>query len=370
MRSSPRLLPLTLLLASCSHEQQAAAPGAVPLTGTVVTRGDFLGQPSSIVVAGEHLVVTDAHAPFIHVISARDGARLTSFGREGAGPGEFRSAGKALVDPRTDGSFWILDVSLRRFSHVLPPRGGTPPKVDQVLNLEPGGPTAIFQADWLNDSSIVATGIYPEGRMIVTDRQGRIQRVIGRRPESPAGKDVPVTVLQHAFTGPITVSPDRQRIAMGTESADRMEIYRADGTLVRELRGSFGFDPVYEVHRQPAGNTMATGDDLRFGYTGMASTAQFIFAMFSGQLRSEGREYSYFGTEVHVYTWAGDRVATFRLDHRARGIAVTPDGQRLYALQWEHEPRVVQYALGSHLHPGSGSGTESGRTALQSQEAR
>jgi hypothetical protein len=156
-------------------------------------------------------------------------------------------------------------------------------------------------------------------------------------------------VLQHAYTGPLTVAPDRQRIAMGTENADRLEIYRADGSLVREVRGAFGFEPVYEVHRQPAGNTMATGGDLRFGYTGMASTDAHIYAMYSGQLRAEGGGYSYFGTEVHVYRWNGDRVATLKLDERARAIAVTPDGEWLYAVQWTPEPRVVQYSVGAHL---------------------
>lgn len=216
----------------------------------------------------------------------------------------------------------------------------------QTLNLDAGGPSLMMKAGWLTDSTIVAAGIFPDGRMAVTDRRGRILRCIGKRPQAPA--DVPATVLQHAFTGPLTVAPDRRHVAMGTENADRLEIYRADGTLVRELRGAFGFDPVYEVHRRPAGNAMATGQDLRFGYTGLVSTSDHIYAMYSGQLRGEGGMYSYFGTEVHVYRWNGDRVATCTLEERARAIAVTPDGRRLYAVQWTPEPRIVQYTLGAH----------------------
>jgi hypothetical protein len=346
MRASALIL-VSVIASACTR---AEAPSeAVPLAGEVVARGEFLGRPSSISVAGDRLVVTDKSAPFVHVLSARDGAHLLSFGRQGAGPGEFRNAAKVLPDPKGDGSFWIYDGSLNRFSYFSVPPGAAAPRLGQVYNLDPGGPTVLLHAEWLNDSTVAATGIFPDGRIAVTDRRGRILRFIGKRPPSPPGQDVPITVLQHAYTGPLTVAPDRQRIAMGTENADRLEIYRADGSLVREVRGAFGFEPVYEVHRQPAGNTMATGGDLRFGYTGMASTDAHIYAMYSGQLRAEGGGYSYFGTEVHVYRWNGDRVATLKLDERARAIAVTPDGEWLYAVQWTPEPRVVQYSVGAHL---------------------
>ncbi len=346
MRASVSLI-LTLIACACGRGD--AVSRAVPLSGRVVAQGEFLGQPGSISVAGERLVLTDASAPFVHVLSAKDGTHQLSFGREGSGPGEFREAIKVLPDVRSDGSFWVFDGSLGRLSHFAIPARAAVPRIVQTVNLEPDGPMLLLQADWLNDSTIVAAGIYPEGRIAVIDRGGRLVRYIGKRPPSPPGQDVPVSVLQHAFTGPLTVAPDRRHIAMGTENADRLEIYRPDGSLVRELRGAFGFDPVYEVHRKPAGNTMVTGADLRFGYTGLSSTDDHIYAMYSGQLRAKTGYYSYFGSEVHVYTWNGDRVATFKLDERARAIAVTPDGQRLYAVQWTPEPRVVQYSLESSL---------------------
>jgi hypothetical protein len=327
----------------CANE--SATPDSQRLRGEIVAGGDYLGPPAGLSVAGDHLLVADASAPYLHVLSAETGAYRLSFGREGAGPGEFREATDVFADVRGDGSFWVFDAALGRLSHFATTAGEAEPGLVRTVNLSPGGPTLLMHAAWLGDSAIAATGIYPDGRIAVTDPRGRIVRYIGSLPPSPPGEVVPVTVLQHAFTGPLTVSPDRRHLAMGTENADRLEIYRPDGTLVRALRGAGGFDPVFEVHRKPGGNTMATGSDLRFGYTGLASTDEHIYALFSGQLRGEGGAYSYFGTEVHVYTWTGERVATYRLDERARAIAITPDGRRLYAVQWTPEPRVVRYAL-------------------------
>jgi hypothetical protein len=333
---------LCLVAGACRRGEPA--PEQTPLTGTVVAHGEFLGQPGDIVVAGNHLVVTDRSAPFVHILDA-EGAYLVSFGQQGSGPGEFRSASKVLPDVSGDGSFWVFDMVLGRLTHFAMPAGAAVPRLDQTLNLELGAVGLLMDADWLSDSTIAATGIYPDGRIAVTNRRGRIVRYLGKRPPFPGGKEVPITVLQHAFTGPLTVAPDRQRVAMGTESADRLEIYGQDGTLIRELRGAFGFDPVFEVHSSPAGNSMATGDDLRFGYTGLASTRDHIYAMYSGQLRGEGVARAFFGREVHVYTWDGERVGTFGLDGRARAITVTEDGKRLYALQWDPEPRVVRYSI-------------------------
>jgi hypothetical protein len=347
MRLRALLLLLFVIVAGCGKDEPAAE--ATPLTGTVVATGEYLGQPSGLTLAGNHIVVTDRSAPFVHVLSAADGTHLVSFGQQGSGPGEFRSATKVLADASGDGSFWVYDLSQSRISRFAMPAGAAVPRLDQTLNLSPAGPAIFFHPAWLNDSTLVSSGIYPDGRIAVADRRGTIVRYIGKRPPSPAGRDVPITVLQHAFTGPITLSPDRRRIAMSTENADRLEIYRPDGSLVREVRGAAGFDPVYEVHSQPAGNTMATGMDLRFGYTGLASTDEHIFAMYSGQLRGDGVARAFFGREVHVYDWAGDRVATVALDGPARAIAVTRDGRQLYAVQWDPEPRIVRYLLDAHL---------------------
>lgn len=62
------LLPILLFtLSACTRGE--AAPEREPLAGTVVAAGDFLGQPSDITIAGNHLVVTDRSAPFVHVLS-------------------------------------------------------------------------------------------------------------------------------------------------------------------------------------------------------------------------------------------------------------------------------------------------------------
>jgi len=346
MRSAALVL-FALHLCACTRNE--APPDGVQLVGEVFAEGEYLGRPESLAVVGDRLFVTDASPPFLHVISLKDGVRQLSFGQEGGGPGEFHSATEVLPDSGGE-SFWVFDSAQRRIAHFTIPEGAAAaPQVTSTLNLVPGGPTYLMQAEWLNDSTLAAVGIYPDGRIAVTDRRGRIVRYIGQRPDNPLGEPVPITVLQHAFTGPLTVAPNRRYLAMGTENADRLEIYLPNGTLVRAVRGASGFDPVFEAARKAAGNSMVTGSDLRFGYTGLVSTDRHIYALYSGQTRGEGGAYSYFGTQVHVYTWSGDRVGTFKLGGLARGIGVTPDGGQLYAAEWAPKPRIVRYPLEERL---------------------
>lgn len=115
------------------------------------------------------------------------------------------------------------------------------------------------------------------------------------------------------------------------------------------MRGGSGFDPVYSVSQTQAGVGMATGMDLRFGYTDLASTSEFLFGLFSGETRGAMPGKAQFGKSVHVFDWEGARVATLNLPERARAIAVTPDGAELLAIHEEPKPAVYRYPIREYL---------------------
>lgn len=341
------LLFVCIAGAGCGKEVAESPP--VALKGTVVTDGEFLSQPRRLLAVGDRLLVADDFAPYLHVLDAQGGKLLASIGKDGGGPGEFRAARELLDAPTRDGSFWIYDSGNIRLTRMAFDQGRDEPRIIEMVRLEPPALTLYMQPVLLDDSTLVASGIFPEGRLTRARITGQPIGMIGKTPAAPAGQDVPITVLQHAWEGPLERSPDGARLALATRNADLIEIFRADGTLVRTLRGGSGFDPAYEIRRGPAGVSMATGDDLRFGYGDLASTDEYLFALFSGETRGSAPGMAQFGKAVHVFRWNGERVATLRLPERARAIAVTPDGADLFAIHMEPKPAVVRYPLGEHL---------------------
>lgn len=343
-----RLLGLLLLTAAAACQRdRAEQPSATPLQAEVIADGDYLDSPRRVAVIGGRLVVLDRSAPMIHVFRLPEGERVGSFGRKGQGPGEFGAADEIQASPAAPDAFWVFDGNLSRVTRLRFDGAGPVPGVDEVVNLHGEGGLH-FQAVWISDSALAATGIYPghpQSRLLRLDREGRALGGIGTLPQHPNGAGIPPTVLHHAYEGRMAVRPDRSLLVFGTRHADALEFYRPDGTLVRKVTGPTGFLPVFDTNARAEGVSMATGDDLRVGYLDLAATQDHLFALFSGDTRGEARARTYFGKEVHVFDWSGERITTLALDERAIAIAVDPVEGRLYAVRHDPIPNVARYRL-------------------------
>lgn len=348
MRASVPVLLLVVMFSIAAGCRGTDESGEAPprLTGEVIASGEYLDSPRRLVVVGDRLVVLDRSAPQVHVFGLPAGTHLGSFGQEGEGPGEYRSARDVQRDHTDPRAFWVYDLSLLRMTRMR--FGDAPlPAMTGIQNLHAGG-GLYLQPTWLTDSTLVVPGIYPQhpqGRLILTNRDGAFLRTIGETPRHPGAASIPHTVLQHAYEGPVTVRPDRSRFALATRQADRLEIYGSDGALAAQVVGSTGFLPEFETRTRAEGVSMATGDDLRVGYVDLASTGEHIFGLFSGRTRREAGAETFFGDEVHVWDWDGNFVQRLKLDGFALTMAVDGDARSLYAVRHDPEPVIVRYAI-------------------------
>jgi hypothetical protein len=335
------------ILAACGGDPEGgdlrrAEPGeARPLAAEVVYAGDSLGIPYLLAAAGEHLLVTDiGGGASLHVL--QDGRRVASFGRKGRGPGEF--SGIRTLQPSPDGrTVWLYDLENTRLTllDLDSVVAGTSGAVRQTVVLRSDlGP---MNAIRLSDSLIVSSGLFTRGRLALFAGSGDLQRVVGPLP--PVREGVPAPVAQHAYTGTLVRHPHQPLLALATRHADRVEIYGVDGTLHRVARGPRKFEPVYEVQVAGGAPTMATGDDLRFGYVDAGTAGDRLYALYSGFTRGERPGRANFGQQVHVFDWAGTLDQVIHLDQPVLGIAVTGDGRTLYAVRHDPEPAVLRYRL-------------------------
>jgi TolB-like 6-blade propeller-like len=195
----------------------------------------------------------------------------------------------------------------------------------------------------LSDSLIVSLGLFTRGRLALFSGAGTLRRVVGPLP--PTRDGVPATVAQHAYTGTLVRHPHRPWLALATRHADRVELYDLDGTLRRVARGPAEFEPVYEAQVRGGAPTMATGDDLRFGYVDAAAAGDRLYALYSGHTRGERPGRANFGQQVHVFTWNGELQRVIPLDQPVLGIAVSGDGHTMYAVRHDPEPAILRYQL-------------------------
>lgn len=338
-------LLLSLILLGCSEEPgaQNAAGTEVSLRGTVFSESEAFGQPGDLAVVGEHLVLLDGLGnPAIHAIRLEDGSLARSFGRKGEGPGEFSGVRSIDPVPGSASEFWVFDISLRRLTHV--DLAGT------HISTATGQGSLTFRAGELPMSpawiggEIVSPGILAAGRLARYDSVGNRVATTGSVP-AIVGREVPVTVLQHAFTGTLAANPSRTRLALGTRHSDRLEIYRADGAPVATVRSAAPFEPAFQVQALNGIPHMASGDDMRFGYVDVQTTEDRIFALFSGRTRRDYPGRAVFAEYVHEYDWDGRLRRVLKLDADVLSIAVDAEGKKLFATRWTPTPAVLVYPL-------------------------
>lgn len=341
-----------LLDAGCTGEGKALkyGPGElgherlhpVELRGRVLTQGDYLAQPGRVLRVGEHLLVLDRAADSVlHLISARDGSRLRSQGRQGAGPGEYQGAWSLAPDFRDPESAWAYDIALTRFTRV-PVAGNTSIHRDpEIITLSPELlPT---QPLWISDSVFVTPNFSPRGRLLFFDRRGHLLRAGGVLPTDSRG--TPESVLQQAWVGRLALRPDRQRMVLVTQYADQVELYRADGSPLRQVRGPFRFDPRFTVADLQGFKTMSSDESMRHGYVDVTVTDDRIYALFSGRTREAFGGDASFGRYVHVFDWDGQLVKVLKLDRDLISVALSADRRRLYGASHNPEPAIMSFDL-------------------------
>lgn len=314
---------------------------AIALEAAPLSDGPALAMPTQVAVIEGRVVLVDGRAEHpIHVLDGATGALLASLGRSGEGPGEFMWP-RALDPAGPDGSFWVYDAGLSRLTLVEPDRWLEQPASSRVTMQirSPAQTLGVVRTA----SGIVATGFFADGRLGWFDDDGAYAGATGRIPQSAV--EAPPGVLQHAYRGTLKPDPGRQRLVLAARHAGFLEVFGSDGEVLRRIEGPHPFEPAFEVVAGEGGPSMATGDDLRFGYMDVAPTAERIYALFSGRTRAAHPDDATYGRTVHVFRWDGSLEQVLELDVDAFAIAVDEGRGRLLAVRHLPTPAVVSFEL-------------------------
>lgn len=307
-----------------------------------------LAADSQLVYVGND----DSDTPLL-IFDAKSGALLAHLGREGDGPGEYRYV--SSIQPLADGQggrqrgVLIFDGAARRLTrfHLLDP--GTA-KVDSPITATINAGGYITGLAVLPDSSLIGPGLFTSHRLARLRLDGTLIELIGPTPDNP--HDLPVPVLEHVYQSTLAARPDGSRIALATRFMNHIELYDANGSLQRVVNGPISVAPVFEVAMAGGAPTMASDEDLRFGYTGIAAGQRYIFALFSGRRRGDyAPSEATYADELHVFDWDGNLVRIITLDRALSHIAISPDEHALYGIAYEPEEALVAYDLGGIAGP-------------------
>lgn len=308
---------------------EPAAPGvdgrAEPVDGTVLAGGDLFGMPTRLEVAGGELLVLDRYRtePIV-ALDRRSGRLLRSFGREGDGPGEFRSPVAFVAD---GSGVAVLDVGLNRVTWLDAQTDAFTLRGTTNLVLESAATDLVV----VPGGDFLVSGFLADGRLARVDRDGGLLRYEGR---SIVTDGLPPARRLEALQGTLRATPEGNRVVRTHRFASRLEIIDPGTSATTVAWGPERFEP-------QSGN-----DEARFGYLDAAPFADGFFALYSGRTREAYPGRANYGAVVHEFGWDGRLRAEHRLDDDVIAIAWSEEDGLLYATRHEPVPEIVVYALG------------------------
>lgn len=302
------------------------------LTGQVLHRSSELVVPGTLEVLGDRLILGDNHADHsLRVIRRSDGALERAFGRKGRGPREFEAVVSIdVLDPA--GQIMVHDPVLQRLTWIDLDADFENGRWTADRSLRLRAPAMVLAVAWM-PTGFVGVGSFTDARLAHLAGDGTLVRTTGAAPV--AADQVAPAVWTHAYQARLKSRPDRARVALVSRFADRLEIYDREGNLTARGSRPFGFQPGDAGSDDPG--------DVRFAYLDVATTADRVYALFSGRTRAEGD--AYLGDRVLVFDWSGRLLETWALNSRLMAIAVAPDGDWLYGVRHHPDPAVMAYRL-------------------------
>lgn len=335
-------------------EAPARATSDGALHARTLYDGLALGVVTALTADSQLLYVGNGDADAsILIFDAKSGTLLGRLGREGDGPGEYRYVSSIQPLPgaheRQARGLVVFDGAARRLTRLHLPDPTA--RVDSLLTATINAGGYITGLAVLPDSTLVGPGLFTSHRLARLRLDGTLIDMLGPTPENP--RDLPVPVLEHVYQSTLAARPDGSRLALATRFLNHIELYDANGTLLRVVSGPVPVAPVFHVAMAGGAPTMASDENLRFGYTGIAGGERYIYALFSGRRRGDyPPSAATYADQLHVFDWDGNLARVVPLGRDISIIAVAPDEQTLYGISVGDTEALVAYDLSPVLPVG------------------
>jgi TolB-like 6-blade propeller-like len=332
-----------------------AALHPIMLLGAQLLDDPIIGRPLQMAVNSDILWIGDGSgSPFLHVVDVSSGKLVRSFGRHGAGPGDFQYIMMFSLRPGDAGGVWVDDGNLRRLTRVTEGARQSDIRVIVPQSVPVQGAARLpsfLRIFWVSRDRLALIGATDTDRIMFADTTGHIVSVRSAPLLGTAQLSDEVRMDLSQGVAPCA-RPTGDRFAIAYYGATRIDLFDATGSLIGRFRVPIDVSPNGDVGRDTKGNWHAPKP--RWYYRDCAATRNRLYALFSGRLRSvdPGAPRNWDAQFVHVFDWSGRFLGVLQLDQFAESIAVEGDSV-LYA-GGDAIEGVVRYRIPPSLRTKSG----------------
>ncbi|GHT15088.1 hypothetical protein FACS189426_22340 [Bacteroidia bacterium] len=288
---------------------------------------DFL-IPQAICIYDSVIIIEDKNQGFFfHAYNLNTGNKYADFGNSGVGPGDFNMPTTMFVD-KNKSELVVLDQNRSQISYY---------KIKDIINNNFNN----FHQDQINqnasriiqqnDSVLYCLGLFSEG-MIRKDIRGKTIGYDLNYPEIPNEKLTPVEKFL-LFQGEIMMKPDKSKFVYISTRCDLLKIIAIEKDSLKEIITLNTYFPKFK--KEPSG--IAISRENALGFTSIATTDKYIYALFSGRDMVQYPENFYFSDYIYVIDWNGNLIKKIILDKDAWKMCIDEESKKLYTIHFEME---------------------------------
>lgn len=319
------------------------ATSGLALKGTTLVSERGLTPALELQILGNRIVLVNLPpASPVQVRDLQTGRLLKDLGTWG--PREQDFIGLWHLDPvPNENQCWVWDLTRHRLALLdlsdTALAGRTPFRKWLIVRSD----APLTAPTWAADT-LFSPGFFFMGRLASFSEDGRFARFVGTAPTRKGEEDEPVLATQQAYHSIMRPNADRTLFAIATRYAGHLQIMRRDGSIAHEGQTPMTFEPSYHVLLRQGEARVERDPSSLHGYTDLAVTRQFIFALFSGKREDAVGMYPD-GHTIQVFDWSGALLAVYRLPSDANAIAVDEQTHKLYAMHTPPNVSIGVYTL-------------------------
>lgn len=312
-----------------------------------VFNDSFIGYPVRVNLIDSLLFVADMKTDSVlHLFSANSKNHIGLFIPRGNGPAELLSCAD-ITRSNNPGYFWAFDITSRKWieyniNNLITNNRG---KYNSIIDFNKikSDFTGINQPEWLSDSTFIFNSLFKYNeRFFILDKNLNLKKAV-YNPSIKVNNKFPENILGDIFSSFISVKPDKSKIATVGRYLDLIEIYDANGNLLNMLKGpDKDFDFKFDIENSLQQGAMLKLPETKRAYTGIKTTNNYIYLLYSGKERKDPNNYSY-STVIYTVNWNGEPIKKYELDVPVSSFEIDEEKNIIYALH--QDAYVITYTM-------------------------
>lgn len=279
----------------------------------------------------------------VRVFSANDGTYSGSLFHRGNGPKEVLSVDNITF---SNNFFWTYDITSQKwigndFVDIFNKKENGE---NEVIDFKSLSYVGVNDPQWIQHGFVANNLFKYKERFTFYTPEGKIINSV-YNPKFHFKESFAPPIMADVFSTHLTVTPDKRTIILAGRYLDVIEIYDADGKLLKLLKGpKENFDFKFDKERSVQNSVLIKSAESCRAYLKVRATQKRIYALYSGKEKRDKEHYSY-SKVLYVFSIEGEPLVKYSLDVPIIDFVVDEAKHKIFAVAGSPESELVFFNM-------------------------